>query len=79
MKTEENICTQILDEDNFKGEFNSLCAGKKNCTLLDFNFFLTGEGLGANRTLDGAPDIVYECTQSNSRMFVQFMCKQDEE
>ena len=46
---------------------------------MDFTFFIKGEGLGQNRTFEGSTDVVNECTKSSSRMFIQYMCQQNEE
>lgn len=69
----------VLESTNLDNEFNTLCKDKKNCTLMDFTFFIKGEGLGQNRTFEGPTQVINDCTKSSSRMFIQYMCKQDEE
>lgn len=45
-RSEESRCFELLEDINLKNEYDTLCKDKKSCTLMDFTFFLKGEGLG---------------------------------
>ena len=78
-RQEHDRCLPILEPDNLKNQFDSFCKTNKNCTLLDFTYFITGEGIGENRTFEGPKNVINDCTGSTSRLFIQYMCKQTEE
>ena len=66
----DNLCTPFLSNKHVNDQFTQLCKGRANCTLTNFDEFISKGYKASDR------ESVAQCYQPTSRLFFQYMCKQ---